>query len=124
MKKNSTLPKIISNEINLFTSVKNINKELVMQVEILLTNARKVKVQNAEGFDVYISKDIEAIDLDTFMYLVDMYNFSKPSINSYYDNKIYFESRISINEYVRVRIRSIRVQIELMPNDIKKKLIL
>lgn len=124
MAKNSTLPKIINNEINLFTSVKNINKELVMQVEILLNNARKVKVQNAEGFDVYISKDIEAIDLDTFMYLVDIYNFSKPSINSFYDNKIYFEAFIYINKYVKVRIRSIRVQIELMPNDIKKKLIL
>ncbi len=124
MKKNSTLPKIISNEINLFTSVKNINKELVMQVAILLTNARKVKVQNAESFDVYITKSLDTIDLDTFMYLVDMYNFTKPRINSSYDNKIYFESDIAVNEYVRVRIHSIRVQIELMPNDIKKKLIL
>jgi len=121
----------INNTINLFTYSKNVDNEMIISIENAITTARKMKVQNNDNqiFGVSIYKYFKKIDLSTFMYLVQTYNFRKPEIaTSYYGaNLIYFQTDLELptkteGVSARIRLESTETKIELMPNDIKQML--
>jgi len=114
----SNLP--CKNEINLFTTVKNINQEQINQIVETIRKAKKVKLVNAEDFDFYIFKDYYDLSFDTIMYLVEYYEFSKPETQMIsYKNELYIRSCLNIG-YAKITVNSEKWQINLLPNDVKE----
>ena len=114
-------------QINLFTTEKNVDKETIIAIENLIKEAKKISITNISDFDADIKQSVHQIDLDTFMYLISLYSFEKPVLTSSYDNEIYFTSRREVpiktkERFAEIRLYSKHTKIELLPNDIKQVL--
>ncbi len=109
-------------EINLFTSEKNVSKHKIKEVETVLSAAKKIKVSNAQGFRFLVYEYVSELNIDTFRYIVDNYDFGKVRLSNM-GNKIMFTStKVIKHKYfnVEVSIETEAQELNLMPNDIKR----
>lgn len=116
--KKRNLPAI--NELNIFTSVKNVDNLIVEDIIEHIRKAKKIKLRNADSFNILIFKDFINLNVDTVMYLIEHYSFDKQTIETNYDNKIYVTSEIRPKENIKIRIASEKWKINLLPSEIKE----
>ena len=122
----------INKQIDLFTTGKNVDKELVNQIEKLIKEIKKITVRNLPNtvrFNTYFSSRFYTKDLDTFMYLVSFYSFPTPHLESAYSgrNEIYFETTLHVpikteGIFADIHLKSGNTKLNLLPNDIKQVL--
>jgi len=107
-------------EINLFTSVKNIDNNKVNEIIETIKQAKKVKLINADNFEYIVYKNFTDLSFDTVMYLVEQYQFEKPRLEAQsWNNTIRVRTKLQIN-FVSIDLFSESWQLNLMPNDVKE----
>ncbi len=110
-------------EINLFTTGKNVESKKVKEVEKLLKEAKKVKISNSSSFNFIIYKNIYDLNNDTFKYVIENYGFENEEVIRNSRNEIFFNSKKTIkNNFfeIDIEIRTKAQKINLMPNDVSK----
>ncbi len=112
-------------QINLFTSSDNVNFDVVEEVEKAIKLARKgIKVQPQTIFNADFTVVFDDIDLDTFMYLVEKHDFEKRFDKWESKQKGVFQINnckgIFTNFYIQ--ISSVKIEINVMPNNVKQEI--
>jgi len=115
-KKKKYLPQV--KEVNLFNSDAKVDKEQVEIIVEAIAQSKKISVKNTKGFSVMIHKGYSKMNVETIMYLVSMYDFSKPSVQTDWDNKIYITSSIRPKINIRIDLESERWTVNLMPKEV------
>jgi len=119
MESKNNLP-AVNREINLFTTEKNVNKDIVETVERCINQIKVIKIKgDINGLSIGIFKRVPKIPIDTFSYILSMYGFKDVRIQSDYDNNIIVESCLNLGDYKHLYIYSEPIKINLLPNDIK-----
>lgn len=116
--KNTNLPAV--KEINIFTSQKNVNQEIVQTISEAIKQAKKISLQGAKGFDIGIHKRFENLSFDTVMYMFEQYGFTKPQVQTSWNNTIYIVSEIRPKNHICIRLESEHWDVKLMPCDVKQ----
>jgi len=106
-------------ELNIFTSEKNIDTEILTQILESMKQAKKIKLLNADGFSSIIYKTFDNLNIDTIMHLHTHYSFLKPEIKTNYNNTLCVKSGISIKD-VTIDLYSEQWNINILPNEIKE----
>ncbi len=114
--KKKNLPQV--KEVNLFNSSAKVDKEAVEVVVEAIAQSKKIAVKNANGFNVGIYKEFSKLNVETIMYLVAMYDFNKPDVQTDYSNKIYISTSIKPKTNIRIDLESERWAVNLMPKEI------
>ena len=119
MENSKNLP-AINRQIDLFTTAKNVNKDMITNIENSISQIKNLKIKgDLNGLSIDISKYNRDIDIDTFAYIVNIYGFSEVYIESDYKNNIRCKASLRIEDYKYLYLYSTPITINLLPNDIK-----
>jgi membrane-bound ClpP family serine protease len=114
---------IAKREINIFTSSQNVDKQVVERVEQLIKVLKKYKpnkkMQEA-GFNTSAWIWLKNTNIDTIMYLVDVYGFTY-RING--NGSVYIEAKYEAM-HGSIRIDADGIKINLLPNDVKQRILI
>jgi len=97
-------------QIDLFCSGKEVNQELINEIERLIEEGKTVKVKNADSFTVSIFKTFSDVDLETFMYLINVCAFTRDDYPVYANR---MEAYRKIGLHVRIKIRTVEIKIDI-----------
>ena len=106
-------------ELNIFTSEKNIDTEILNEILKSVKQAKKIKLINADGFNSIIYKTFENINIDTIMHLYTQYNFSKPEIRTHNNNTMYAKTAFHVKD-IAIDVFSEFWNVNILPNEIQK----
>ncbi len=95
-------------EIDLFSSGKNIDFQLVEKVKQNIKDAHNIKIKGAEDFNVLVSKDYYSVDLETFAYIRDTFAFQKAQG---YANRLC--AILKINDCIKIEINSVPIDFDV-----------
>ena len=119
--KKSNLP--VKNQINLFTSKKNVDSVVVEKILKHIRAAKKTKIKNADHFVVGVFQSFINLNIDTFMYLIEHYNFEGYTVKTDDNVNIFITSSLHIANISHIYITTEKLKINLLPNEIKKLII-
>ncbi len=115
-KKKRYLPQV--KEVNLFNSNEKVDKTAVAIIVNCIAQSKRISVKNADGFTIGIYKDFEKLNVETIAYLVSMYEFSKPSVQTDWNNKIYITSSFRPKDNIKIGLESEKWKVNLMPKEV------
>ncbi len=117
-KAKSNLP--AKREINIFTSAKNVDANIINEIAMHLKQAKKIQIKNADGFQVGIYKEFINLNVDTVLYMIEHYGFEKHSVRTDWDDKIYISTSISPKDNIRIQVHSEKWKINFLPKEAKQ----